>query len=48
MQLSSYVHMTAENIIFNEVKDFKVKHSKIKYRRIPIEVKYPNERKELW
>ena len=45
MQLSSYEHLTQDNIIFNEAKEFKVKDSKIKYKRIPIEVKYPNGKK---
>ena len=45
MQLSSYENLTPENIIFNEAKEFKVKNSKIKYKRIPIEVKYPNNKK---
>ena len=45
MQLSSYDRLTPENIIFNEVKEFKVKDSKIKYKRIPMEVKYPNGNK---
>ena len=45
MQLSSYDHLTPENIVFNEAKEFKVKDSKIKYKRIPIEVKYSNEKK---
>ena len=45
MQLSSYDHLTQENIIFNEAKEYKVKDSKIKYKRIPIEVKYPNNKK---
>ena len=45
MQLSSYENITQENIIFNEAKEFKVKNSKIKYKRIPIDVKYPNEKK---
>ena len=45
MQLSSYENITQENIIFNESKDYKVKDSKIKYNRIPIEVKYPNGKK---
>ena len=31
MQLSSYEHLTQDNIIFNEAKEFKVKDSKIKY-----------------
>ena len=45
MQLSSYDQITQENIIFNEAKEFKVKDSKIKYKRIPIEIKYPNVKK---
>ena len=45
MQLSSYDSITSENIIFNEAKDFKVKDSNIKYKRIPIEIKYPNGKK---
>ena len=45
MQLSSYDHLTPENIVFNEAKEYKIKDSKIKYKRIPIEVKYPNGKK---
>ena len=45
MQLSSYDHLTTDNIIFKEAKEHQVKDSKIKYRRIPIEVKYPNRKK---
>ena len=45
MQLSNYDRLTPENIIFNESKEFKVKDSKIKYKRIPIEVKYQNGKK---
>ena len=45
MQLSSYENITQESIIFNESKEYKVKDSKIKYNRIPIEVKYPNNKK---
>ena len=45
MQLSSYDRLTSENIIFNEAKEFKIKDSNIKYKRIPIEVKYPNGNK---
>ena len=45
MQLSSYKNITQHNIIFNQAKEFKVKNSKIKYKRIPIEVKYPNGNK---
>ena len=45
MQLSSYENINQENIIFNQTKEYKVKDSKIKYKRIPIEVKYPNGKK---
>ena len=45
MQLSSYENINQDNIIFNQAKEFKVKNSKIKYKRIPIEVKYPNRNK---
>ena len=45
MQLSSYENITQENIIFNEAKEYKVKDSKIKYKRIPIQIKYPNGKK---
>ena len=48
MQLSTYENLTTDNIIFNEAKEFKVKDSKIKYKRIPIEVKYPNGKKGLF
>ena len=45
MQLSIYENITQENVIFNQTKEYKVKDSKIKYKRIPIEVKYPNGKK---
>ena len=45
MQLSSYENINQENIIFNEAKEYKVKDSDIKYKRIPIEIKYPNKKK---
>ena len=45
MQLSSYENVTQDSIIFKEAKDYKVKDSKIKYKRIPIEIKYPNGKK---
>ena len=45
MQLSSYDNLTQDNIIFKEAKEFRVKDSKIKHKRIPIEVKYPNGKK---
>ena len=45
MMLTSYENITQDNIIFNEAKEYKVKDSKIKYKRIPIEVKYLNGKK---
>ena len=45
MQLSSYENITLDNIIFNQAKEFKVKDSNIKYKRIPIEIKYLNGKK---
>ena len=45
MMLTSYENINQENIFFNEAKEYKVKDSKIKYKRIPIEVKYPNGKK---
>ena len=45
MQLSKYEDITQENIIFNKAKEYKVKDSNIKYKRIKIEVNYPNGKK---
>ena len=45
MQVSSYENITKENIIFNKTKEYKVKDTNIKYKRIPIEVNYPNGKK---
>ena len=36
MQITSYEDLTPDNIIFNEAKEYKVKDSKIRYKRIPI------------
>ena len=36
MQLSAYENVTPENVKFTEAKEFKVKDSDIKYKRIPI------------
>ena len=36
MQLSSYDHLTSDNIIFNDAKEYKVKDSKIKYKHTNI------------
>ena len=48
MKLTALENLSKENIIFSSAKEYTVKNSKIKYKRIPIEVKYPNGRKELW
>ena len=42
MQLASIQSLSPEDIIFKEAKDSKVKDTNIKYKRIPIEVKYPD------
>ena len=44
MQLSSYDHLTKDTVIFKEAKGSKVKDSNIKYKRIPIEIKYQNNK----
>ena len=45
MLITSYEDLTPDNVIFKEGKEYKVKDSKIKYKRIPIEAKYPNGKK---
>ena len=45
MQLTSFENLIQENIKFKEAKLFKVKDSNLKYKRIPIEVIYPNNKK---
>ena len=45
MQLSNYENITKENIIFNKTKEYKVKDTNIKYKRIKIEVNYSNGKK---
>ena len=45
MQLSNYENLTQDNIIFKDAKEFKVKDGKIKYKRIPIEIKDSNGKK---
>ena len=45
MQLSAYDHLTKDTVIFKEAKESKVKDSNIKYKRIPIEIKYQNNKK---
>ena len=45
MQLTRIQDLNPQSIIFNEAKEYKVKDSKIKYKRIPIETVYPNGQK---
>ena len=45
MQLTSYDNLTKNKIIFNDAKEYKVKDSSIKYKRIKIETVYPNGKK---
>ena len=45
MQLTSFENINQDNVIFKEAKLFKVKDSNLKYKRIPIEVIYPNNKK---
>ena len=42
MQLSRFENITKENIVFQEPKDFQLRNSNIKYRRIKIERRLPN------
>ena len=42
MQLSKFENITKENIVFHEAKDFQLRNSNIKYKRIKIETKLPN------
>ena len=42
MQLSKLENLTKENIVFHEPKDFQLRNSNIKYKRIKIETKLPN------
>ena len=42
MQLSKLKNLTKENIVFYEPKDFQLRNSNIKYKRIKIETKLPN------
>ena len=45
MQLTAYENVTPENVKFTDAKEFKVKNSNIKYKRIPIEISYGNNKK---
>ena len=42
MQLSKFENITKENIVFHEPKDFQLRNTNIKYKRIKIETKLPN------
>ena len=42
MQLSKLENLSKENIVFHEPKDFQIRNTNIKYRRINIETKLPN------
>ena len=42
MQLSSIENITEDNIVFHEAKEFKLRNTSIKYKRIKIETKLPN------
>ena len=44
MQLTKLGNISKENLIFHEAKDYKVKNSKMKYQRIKIETKYPDNK----
>ena len=47
MQLSKFENITGENIVFHEAKDFQLRNSNIKYKRIEIETKLPNGKTSL-
>ena len=42
MQLSSIENITEDNIVFHKAKEFKLRNTSIKYKRIKIETKLPN------
>ena len=44
MQLSRFENITKENIVFHEPKDFQLRNSNIKYKKIKIETKLPNDK----
>ena len=47
MQLSSFENISEENIVFYEPKDFQLRNSNNKYRRIKIERRLPNGKLSL-
>ena len=42
MHLSKLENISEENIVFHEPKDFQLRNTNIKYKRIKIETKLPN------
>ena len=42
MQLSKLENISEENIVLHEPKDFQLRNTNIKYKRIKIETKLPN------
>ena len=44
MQLTKLANLTKENIIFHELKEYKIKNSKMKYHRMKIETKYDDNK----
>ena len=42
--MSKLENLTKENIVFHEPKDFQLRNSNIKYKRIKIETKLPNDK----
>ena len=42
MKLSSIENITEDNILFHEPKEFQLRNTSIKYKRIKIETKLPN------
>ena len=44
MQLSSFENINEDNIVFHSAKKFKIPNSKMKYERIKIEMKLPDDK----
>ena len=44
MQLSKLENISEENIVFHEPKDFQLRNTNIKYKRMRIETKLPNDK----
>ena len=45
MRLASYENLTKGKILFHEAKEYKVKESKLRYKRNKIETKHPDGKK---